>query len=319
MKTLYILTLCLLTVSLASCNLPTSPRFVPVSPGNAGPQTWVDAPLDQMLLPLAPYEIVFHASDDSEITNVELQINDEGIAVPPLSDAGKNLVTVKYLWSPRAVGQYVLRARSQNVSGAWSDEAIVTVWIGDLTPTLIVTPVVTGSPTDIITPTDVITPTATLTPTLTPSPTFTPSPVGMTYTHGISASEFHYGHCNPTSIDITVTVSGGDADSVVLFIKLNDQGGSGTSGWISYNSMKPLGGGTYTITVVSSKIAGFDDFDAAWMVYQFVATKNNVVIGRSESFKDVVLTACSVSPLAPPPVRPIIVTIIPTNTPQIIK
>jgi hypothetical protein len=106
-------------------------------------------------------------------------------------------------------------------------------------------------------------------------------------------------------------------DSVVLFVKLNDQSGSGTTGWISYNAMKPMGSGQYKITVDSSRIEGSRNYQAAWMVYQFVATKNNVVVGRSDSFMDVALTACGVSPLVPLP--SLVVPLIPTNTPQIIK
>lgn len=308
MKTLHMLTLCLLTVSLVACNLPASRQLEQVSLGSAGPQTWVDAPLDQMHLPLAPYEVVFHASDTSAITQVELLINDQGVMVP-LSEAGQNLVTLKYLWSPPAAGEYVLRARSQNAGGAWSDEAVVTVWVGELTPTATATPVITVSPT----------PTATLIATVTPSPTATQvAPAAeMTFTHSVSANEFHYGRCNPASIDIFVTVNSENVDSVVLFVKLNDQAGSGTTGWISYNAMKPMGNGTYKITVSSSSIEGYNNYQSAWMVYQFVATQKNVVAGRSESFQDVVLTACNVSPLLPP-VR-LIPTIVPSNTPPIIK
>jgi len=265
-----------------------------------------------MHLSLAPYEIVFHASDDSSITQVELQINDQGIAVPPLSDVGKNLVTVKYPWSPSAPGEYVLRARSQNDSGAWSDEAIVTVWVGDLTPTATQTPIVTSSPTVIITPT------LTATQIVTASPTSTPTLAGLTFTHSVSTNQFYYGRCSPTTIDLEVKVSGGDVDSVVLFVKLNDQSGSGSTGWISYNAMKPINKESYKITVPSSRIEGFDNYRSAWMVYQFVATKNNLVVGRSESFTDVVLSACSASPLVPP-ARQVTATTIPTNTPQIIK
>jgi hypothetical protein len=312
MKTLHILTLGLLIVSLTACNLPGSPPLEPVALGKAEPQTWVDAPLDQMHLPLAPYEIVFHASDDSAITQVGLQINDQEVAVPPLSETDKKLVTVKYVWAPSVPGEYVLRARSQNLDGAWSDEAVVTVWIGDLTPTVTNTPITTTSPTATITPT--------LSPTVTASPTATqtPSPAALTFTHSISANEFHYGRCDPTSIDIQVAVNGGDVDSVVLFVKLNDQSGSGTTGWISYNAMKPMGNGQYKITVASSRIEGSNKYGSAWMVYQFVATKNKAVVGRSASFQDVVLTACSVSPLLPAPPL-LVVPLVPSNTPEIIK
>lgn len=305
MRTLHILTLSLLLISLTSCNLPTSPTAAPIPLGSGTPQTWMDAPLDQMVLPLAPYEIVFHASDDSAIQAVQLQINGQEAMIPASSSAGKNLVTVKYLWSPSAPGEYTLLARSQNLEGTWSNDAAVTIWVGDLTPTITNTPTVTPT---LIT---------TFTPTLVITSTHTPTSVGMTFTHAVSASQFYYGRCTPTSIDIEVTISGMDADSVVLFVKLNDQSSSETTGWISFDAMDPKGNGRYLITVTSSQIEGYNRYNASWMVYQFVATKRNEVVARSESFMDVSLSACGIVPLVP--LHPPVLIVTPTNTPQIIK
>ena len=87
---------------------------------------------------------------------------------------------------------------------------------------------------------------------------------------------------------------------------------------MAYDSMKPKGNGVYKLTVVSSQIEGYDNYAAAWMVYQFVATNNNVVVGRSESFTDVILTACNITPLLPPVLPPL--RVVPTAiTPPIIK
>ncbi|MFH1185109.1 MAG: hypothetical protein V1755_08735 [Chloroflexota bacterium] len=289
----------LLASWLAACTMPVAAPAVPMSLGPAGPETWIDAPLDGMHLPLAPYEVVFHASDEAEIAQVELTINDQPAGLPSAAGAGKNLVTVRFMWSPAAPGQYVLRARSQSLDGNWSGEAQVTVWVGDDTPTPIDTPTIT------------------VTPTNTPTP---PPGAGPAFSSRVSGNEFYYGGCSPSSIDFEVTVSGGNVDSVVLFLRLNDQSSSGTTGWMAHNSMRPAGGGVYQLTVRATSIEGHEEYQAASVSYQFVATLRNSVVGRSASMSDVVLGACGTVPVRPvvPLIRPPIF-IIPSITPQIVK
>jgi hypothetical protein len=300
----------LLMLGLAACTMPLAAPLEPVPLGAAGPQTWIDAPLDEMHLPLAPYEVVFHASDAGAISQMELQINDQPAELPAPSGSGENLATVKYVWVPQAPGVYVLRARSQGDDGPWSDEDQVTVYIGD----------------DIVTPTPLtITPTPlTITPTRV-GPTFTPTPLpggALSFSPRISGQEFYYGGCSPASIDFEVTVAGADVDSVVLFFKLNDQDGSGTSGWQAHNSMSRLGSGVYRIKVRADQVGGHEEFQAAYVSYQFVATFRNAVVGRSESRTDVVMGRCGTAPQFLQPISPLIppqIIIVPGITPEIIK
>lgn len=129
---------------LAACNLNLGYRSVP--------QAWVDAPLDGMVLPLAPYEIVAHASDPGGISQIEINVN--GAELESVPGSGP-LFTARQAWNPSEPGEYVIQARGMNSSGAWSEYAIVRVTVqGQATPPL--------EPTQ-------------LSPTLTPTSTSTPS------------------------------------------------------------------------------------------------------------------------------------------------
>lgn len=292
-----------LLLALSACNVPLARQAAPVALGGGGPETWIDAPLDKMHLPLAPYEVVFHGSSEAAITQMELQINDQPAALPPRSEASQNLVTMKFVWVPVAPGEYVLRARSQEAGGAWSNEAQVTVWVGEGTPT----------------PTETPTP-LTITPTRTPTSTPTlPSAGELSFSPRISGQEMYYGGCSPASIDFEVTVAGANIDSVVLFLKLNDQSGAGTTGWMAYDSMRSVGDGAYQISVRADSIEGHDTYLSAWVSYQFVATLRGTVVGRSPSMSDVVLGACGAPPPVLPFIRPPSIFIVPSITPQIIK
>lgn len=108
----------LMSVLLAGCTLLTGPGSVP--------QAWIDAPLDKMVLPLAPYEIVAHAGDATGISEIEFNVN--GTVIGSVA-AGGPLFTARQSWSPAAPGEYVIQARGKNGGGTWSDYAEVTVTV----------------------------------------------------------------------------------------------------------------------------------------------------------------------------------------------
>lgn len=112
------------TVLLAAC--------APTQKNPGAPQAWIDAPLDGMLLPLAPYEIVAHASDPGGISQIEFSIN--GTAIGNVSGSGP-LFTAQQGWTPAAPGEYVIRARGMNTGGAWSQYAEVRVVVQGQTET----------------------------------------------------------------------------------------------------------------------------------------------------------------------------------------
>jgi hypothetical protein len=119
MRFLFLLTFALATVRCA-------PQ---VSTGGGGPQAWIDAPLEGMQLPLAPYEIVTHAEDPAGISQFEFSINNSVIATT--AGSAGSLSTVRQMWNPAAPGDYVISVRAMSASGAWGGEAVVHVNIYD--------------------------------------------------------------------------------------------------------------------------------------------------------------------------------------------
>ena len=85
--------------------------------------SWIDAPLNDSTLPLAPYEIVLHGSGPDTVEALEITINGEIFGVVNNPDPGELLFTVKLDWSPLSAGEYLIQARSQNTGGQWSDPA----------------------------------------------------------------------------------------------------------------------------------------------------------------------------------------------------
>lgn len=289
MKTLYVLPL---IIALAACNMPSSRPAVPVALNAGGPHTWVDAPLDQMHLPMAPYEVVFHGTDDAAVTNVELRINDQSVPVPPPQSGNPKLLTAKYMWSPPAPGMYVLRARSLNSAGTWSAEAAVTVWVeGVITPT------------HTSTPTGTITTTPTLTPTLTPTPV-TPAPAGPLTIEflGASPQEFYFGaeSCGPTSVNLQVRVSDpARILGVTLFYKLRAQGTGKYTDWNSDIDLRPQGNGNFAVALSSRSVNGIPSAEN-WLIYQFIGTgADHQPNSRTQVYSDVSLLRCGSGPSIP--------------------
>ncbi len=101
----------------------------PQSDSGGGPQAWIDAPLEGMQLPLAPYEVVAHAEDPSGIAQFEFKVNDNVIATTG-GEAG-SLSTVRQIWDPSAPGDYVITVRAQSASGSWGSDAVAHVTIFD--------------------------------------------------------------------------------------------------------------------------------------------------------------------------------------------
>ncbi len=95
--------------------------------GGSSLQAWIDAPLTESVLPLEPYEIVAHASDPQEITQLEIQINGTELASLSNPDPGELLALFKQLWVPPGPGEYRIDVKAQNGAGEWSETASVVV------------------------------------------------------------------------------------------------------------------------------------------------------------------------------------------------
>jgi len=108
---------------LAGCTAGESPA------GSPDLLAWIDAPLDESHLPVAPYEIVVHGAAPGGVQALALSINDSAVSGLVLEEAGQKLVTGTFSWSPEAPGEYRLEVRSQDTSGSWSAAAQALVYI----------------------------------------------------------------------------------------------------------------------------------------------------------------------------------------------
>ncbi len=173
MKKIMVLPIVLL---LAGCNLNLQYRSTP--------QAWVDAPLDGMVLPLAPYDIVAHAADPNGISRIEFAVN--GAPLGSVAGSGA-LFNAHQGWTPVAPGNYVIQARGMNTAGVWSEYAEVKVVVqGEATsspelPEQGTSPGTTSIPLPAFTATIPI-------PTASPSPTMTLTPSHPTLTLNLNAN-----------------------------------------------------------------------------------------------------------------------------------
>jgi Bacterial SH3 domain len=134
--------LAILLTTLAACSPKSQLRSIP--------QAWIDAPLDGMILPLAPYEFVAHASDPTGMSRIEFSIN--GAVIGNVAGSGPLLIA-RQGWTPAAPGEYVVRARGANLGGTWSEFAEVRIVVQGQAPSTLepTIPLLTATPT--VTPT----------------------------------------------------------------------------------------------------------------------------------------------------------------------
>jgi hypothetical protein len=104
------------------------PQNLPAS----GPQAWVDAPLNGSTIPLAPYQIIAHASSPSGISQFELMITGQGpeMIPAPADQAGQTLVYINHMWTPPAPGTYLIQVRAAGQDGAYGQMAEAQVQVG---------------------------------------------------------------------------------------------------------------------------------------------------------------------------------------------
>jgi hypothetical protein len=147
-KFILIISLIVTALLLNACNMPGAPA------GQIGPQAWVDAPLPASTVPLAPLDVVSHASDSGGIAQFELSIDGAVLRTDPSPDTTSSLVTIHQAWQPPGPGTYVIGVRGMNNGGTWSGPISVTV-------------IVMGGPNAGPVPVDTVTP---VTPNITPTP-----------------------------------------------------------------------------------------------------------------------------------------------------
>jgi hypothetical protein len=137
-----------------------------------GPQTWIDFPLNDSSIPLAPVSITAHASHSSGVGTIVFAINGDDQAA--VTVGGTRLEDATYEWVPPATGRYSLEVRSQDRNGNFGSSAVVFVTVGDPVSGPTTEKTTPGTPTSSLTPTEG-TPTLSATPTITRTASLTPT------------------------------------------------------------------------------------------------------------------------------------------------
>jgi len=245
-------------IVLAACG----PKAVPQVGFASANQAWIDAPLPDSHLPLAPVEIVAHAANPDGIASFEIDLNGQLLAktVPDPASIDQTLRYMRYSWQPAAPGRYLIEVKAFDRNNQPGLPAQVTVEVGEPTPTL----------------------------------THTVTQSGLQFSPYLSGLELHYGGCTPDKLDFTVDISGpANAASVLLFVRLKDQASGKLSDWNGGFVMSPLGNGKFWFQLSSIKIPDYDKYPSAWLNYQFAALDTKgAVLARSDVYYNVVLTRC---------------------------
>jgi len=115
-------------LGLAGCDL-TAQRALQVA--QAGPQAWIDKPLNGANLPEGqPAEVLAHASDSVGVQQFEFSVNGalQGSSAP--SGQIGMLFNASFPWTPPGPGNYTLSVRALNAAGVWGPSAQVVVTVG---------------------------------------------------------------------------------------------------------------------------------------------------------------------------------------------
>lgn len=250
-------------------------------------KAWIDAPLDRMTLPLAPYEIVCHGTDPGGIARMELTINDTTETDEAVEVEGP-LTTMRHKWTPPGPGTYVIKARAQNQSGQWSAADTVTVLVvaAGMAPTTTTTP-----------GTSVTTPAGSAGTTTTPAGGNQPqTPEGGTTfsVPQLSTSNFYYAYCGSSPLQVTINVSVSDSagiNSVEIHYRLRNKTTGQLSSW--FDRQMTSAGGSYQVTLKAENDFNLSFLGYGSMVeYQFLATNSNGIASQSALYDDLSLTGC---------------------------
>ena len=91
----------------------------------AGPQAWIDKPLDNTSAPLAPLSIIAHASDSDGVVGIEFYADNQ-LLIYMEADGGR-LGWAEYEWNPPGSGDYLIGARGVSNNGAVG--TLATSWV----------------------------------------------------------------------------------------------------------------------------------------------------------------------------------------------
>jgi len=82
----------------------------------AGPQSWIDLPLDNSTLSLGKLNIIVHASDAEGVASFEFYVNDQMILSAETLEH-KRLESMQIEWTPPGLGEYMIGVRGINMTG----------------------------------------------------------------------------------------------------------------------------------------------------------------------------------------------------------
>ncbi len=271
----------LLTLTLAGCGSGSEKAALP---GQL--KAWVDAPLDQMTIPLAPYQIVCHGTDAGGVARMELTINDVAEADEAVEAHG-SLATLRHMWTPPGPGIYKIRVRAQNLAGEWSTNDMVTVFVAtgpeaSTTAANGVLPATTNGASG-----------ATTTPAGGNEPQPAAGETAISQPQ-LSTDHFYYRYCGGSPLLVTITVSVSDPtgiSGVVVHYRLRNKTTGQLSSW--FDKQMTSVGGNYQVTLNAEndfnlKFVGFDNT----VQYQFVATNSSGAATSSALYDNLSLTGC---------------------------
>lgn len=184
------------------------------------PFAWFDKPLDGFKLAREPYEVVLHGSAYKGIAAIELSITGEPLLTLENPAPGDTLFTLRHTWTPPAAGRFMLRARTLDPTGLWSEAATVVV--------------------------EVIEP---ATPTPSPTPPASTG-AGLTEPSFSPAVIAHYRECGEQQV--TAIIGATDPSTVrvmVVFYRLIDNASGEASAWQNL-AMNPMSDGRFMASIV---------------------------------------------------------------------
>jgi hypothetical protein len=278
---------CLIIIVIAglSCAIPgQSVPTMAIIPSPA--QAAIDMPRDGDVIPLAPYEIVYHGSDLTEVTQLELAINSVPVTIQSNPSPGTGFVLLRYVWTPSAAGTYLIQTRAQNQKGEWGPYSYITI-------------TVESSP-EPVQPSPENKPTPTVTVSMEPistviMPTVDIGGDGIFTSIAKSEDWIYYGGdtCGPREVNFSVSVYNfTGVRYVFVFVRLDDKSSNEMTEWNDGKPMKPTTSGTYIATITMQDIPNYTSFDEAWMHYQFVIQKPDGSYVRSKVYYDISVQKC---------------------------
>jgi hypothetical protein len=283
---------------LSACNLPSQ-----AGDAGIGPTAWIDTPLNQSMLPLAPVQIVAHGYDAGGVAKFEISVNGSLVNTLPPMDANGKLYMTQENWTPPGNGNFTLSVRAQNTAGAWGAPVSVVITIGNstATPTTTATPVAnTPSPSPSPMASASTSPTLTMTVTATLRPLFTKTPTptsnALQFQPSLSPNNLQYGTCGTSDYEvISVKVTGPQqVAAVYLYAEFHPKGGGNVINLFNkVMDAQGTGTGKYTISISIGGLLQATGLTAGEIHYWFVAydgAQNQT--GKSQTYKDLKTTLC---------------------------